>query len=389
MRSIGTMLLGTIITAAGGLLMYASRPRVADVVVVAIDASGSVGLDYSNRYIPEVSRLIDRLPENTLSRITRFGGQRELLFEGKLKPVVGAQLRNYLLSTSLFPLWVKGSPLSSEFTDQLTWLKQQRGRRKVLVLFTDGIEQGENRPQLSHGAPDTTILICYSRVPHPKVAELARLAGARVVVAQAPQAVQQAIEAEVFGRTMLTRVAPWLSALLAALGLAVITLAIVGWVRQRQVTPQPESLSLPGAHPLPQPLQLPTKRVEVIAQLVGYPAVSCRRMLRCNGIDQLIIARADMPGADLRLPPSLLGNLADVGLAIRISEGSLGMLRFHATNFGQVPIVVNGKVLHPGQGEHIPSQAELTLRLSPRHQIQLTARPIYEEALENAYSINN
>lgn len=377
------VIFGTVLILLSGVLYFAPRPQQADTVALLLDASGSVGLDYANRYVPVASKLIGSLSPGTRLNVVRFGGRREVVYDGNLQPDIAVRLQQYLLSTGLFPPTVRGSPITVEAANQLTWLQQQSGRRKVLVMFTDGIEQDTRTVQLPANKLLNTTVICCSKTSSPKVAEYARLAGARVIVAQTPQAVHKALATEVLGQTPLTRLSPWLSMFCLLAGLTCLAVGFYHSRSRHAESAQAEEFTPISSPATAQPrLELPTKRVEVMVQLVGHPQIRCQRVLRCNGIDRLIIARSDMPDADLRLPPELLGNAADVGVMLQIQEGQGGLLMFHIKNFGKVPIVANKPVM-PNAEVVIPSTGELRLMLGPRASLQISAKPIYEEVLVN------
>lgn len=389
-----TLALGALVALIAAAAMYQwSRPQMPTAVAISIDASGSTGDDYTARYVPTAAWVIGQLPSNCRICVTRFGGVRQVVMAGALTPESAQQLRSFLMSTTPFPPDIKGSPISTEAALQLEWLAQQGGRG-VLILFTDGEEQhvreALSRPSSQLG--DTTVIICYPRMPNPRVAESVRQMGAQVIIARTPDQVHRVIQSAVLGNDFWRRLAFYSSFAALLFGLASLGGAFLSWRRSKQESPLPAELAEPRPVPLKESgddiLKLPTKRVILKAELEGHPLLSAQRVLQCNDLDRFIVACSrrvtTLSGrtveADLHIPPKLLGpSAADLGITIQLQPSVSGWFRLRITNFGHAPILTNGRVISPNDSLLIPTQGELVIDISRNRRILISIAPQYDE----------
>jgi hypothetical protein len=339
-RSFPVLIAGLVMVAIATGWALLLRPTPADAVGVFLDASHSVGLEYRNRYIPVVTSMLVQLVGKHL-RIVRFGGVWQEIFQGSPRREDINALREFLLKTDIFPPHVVGSPISSATLEGIRWLSQQRGRRRVLLVFTDGEEQEEQITQ-SQRVPrigeNLTVIFCFPRTPNPVSAEVARLTGAHVVVARAPEEVKQVIQNLVLGTASFA----WkvIAAILFAAGLVVSLFALT--VERPPVSESEEKQGTSDELPLT-PLE-----VELSARVIGQPSLVAFRKLRPG--DRFVIAREGVPFANLTLPLHLLGEFFDFGITIQAEGG----LRFCLQNFGKVPCIINDNVpLRPGESRQV------------------------------------
>jgi hypothetical protein len=338
-RGLPAFIAGLVMMVIATWWMLLAKPKPADVVAIFLDASHSVGSDYRNRYIPVVTSMLVQLVGKHL-RIVRFGGVWEEIFRGSPRREDINALREFLLRTAVFPPHVVGSPISSATLEGIRWLSQQRGRRRVLLVFTDGEEQEEQTqsqrfPRISE---NLTVIFCFPRTPNPVSAEVARLTGAHVVVARAPEEVKQVIQNFVLGTASFA----WkvIAAILFAAGLVVSLFALT--VERPPVSESEEKQGTSDE------LFLTPLEVELSARVVGQPSLVAFRKLRPG--DRFVIAREGVPSANLTLPLHLLGEFFDFGIIIQAEGG----LRFCLQNFGKVPCIINDNVpLRPGESRQV------------------------------------
>jgi hypothetical protein len=338
-RSFSVLIAGLVLVVAAIWLMLLAKPKPADAVAIFLDASHSVGSDYRNRYVPVVTSMLPQLVDKHL-RIVRFGGIWEEIFQGSPRQEDVNALREWLLRTDIFPPHITGSPISSAVLEGMRWLGQQKGKRRVLLVFTDGeeqerqITQSRRIPQIGE---NLTVIFCFPRTPNPVSAEVARLTGAHVVVARAPGEVKQVIQNFVLGTASFA----WkvIAAILFAAGLVVSLFALT--VERPPVSESEEKQGTSDE------LFLTPLEVELSARVVGQPSLVAFRKLRPG--DRFVIAREGVL-ANLTLPLHLLGEFFDFGITIQAEGG----LRFCLQNFGKVPCIINDNVpLRPGESRQV------------------------------------
>jgi hypothetical protein len=338
-RSFPVLIAGLVMVVIATWWMLLAKPKPADVVAIFLDASHSVGSDYRNCYIPVVTSMLVQLVGKHL-RIVRFGGVWEEILKGSPRQQDINALREFLLKTDVFPPHITGSPISSAVLEGIRWLGQQKGKRRLLLVFTDGEEQ--ERQILSQRVPrvgeNLTVIFCFPRTPNPVSAEVARLTGAHVVVARAPGEVKQVIQNLVLGTASFA----WkvIAAILFAAGLVVSLFALT--VERPPVSESEEKQGTSDE------LFLTPLEVEMSARVVGQPSLVAFRKLRPG--DRFVIAREGVPFANLTLPLHLLGEFFDFGITIQAEGG----LRFCLQNFGKVPCIINDNVpLRPGESRQV------------------------------------
>jgi len=362
--SLAKFVVGMVLMAVAAVLLLLTRPTPADAVAVLIDASHSVGADYRNKYLPTITSLLPGLIGKRLL-IVRFGGIWEEIFRGCLQEEDVRALQKWLLGTELFPSHIIGSPISSATLAGVQWLVQQEGKRKVLLLFTDGMEQ-EGRVIQTQRVPriegNLIVVFCFPRTPNPISAEMARLTGASVRVAADQSTVQRYIEQLVLGIHPHHAVSKAVALSFALVGLAFIVLTLAPLLRKKQPVQE-------GATQEEAPPTLPSLDAEVVAQVIGQPHLRARRRLRRG--DRFIIARQGVPDADLVLPLTLLGRFADFGIACLLEDGLT--LRVH--NFGRVPCIVGSLPLRPKETQQV-DEASFVVRLPATDvEIAVTTQP--------------
>ena len=365
LKNRNALVLAAVLAAAAAGLFVAAVPRPPQVVDLGLDASDSVGADYTNVYLPAISKVLPVLVGKQV-RVRRFGAAAESLFEGKLTPKDATDLREFLLTTRRYPPTVTGSAISDQALQQVRWLREQRGGRKALVLFTDGMEQETGQPAGTSGlkkgfATGVTAVIAFPRPADPHVAEVLRLGGAKVVVAQRPEQVQRVLDAVVLG-VKPARVALVLLAYMLLASALLCALSSLGVVRQ-EVTEAPAPF-------VEEPVVLAPLTVLCRAEVVGTESLWAQRRLEC-GSGRLAIARDGAMPADLSLPVSLLGPAPDVALWVT----PLTLNRFSVRNLGMLPLVANGRTpVRPGDPVEVAGIDGLDLALSPGLKVRVTAK---------------
>jgi hypothetical protein len=348
------LIAGLVLVVAAIWLMLLAKPKPADAVAIFLDASHSVGVDYRNRYIPVVTLLLPHLVDKNL-RIVRFGGVWHEIFQGRPRQEDVNALREFLLKTDVFPAHVVGSPISSATLEGISWLSQQRGRRRVLLVFTDGVEQEDQTAQ-SQRVPrigkNLSVIFCFTRMSNPVSAEVAKLTGASVKIATDESTVQRYINQLVFDVHPHHMVGRAVAVCLAVVGLVFVCLALIPLLREKRPAQDTDET---GATQEVLPT-LPALDVEVTAQVVGQPHLRARRLLRRG--DHFIIARQGVPDADLVLPLTLLGRFADFGIICQPEDGLT--LRVH--NFGRVPCIVGSLPLRPKETQQM-DETSFTVRI--------------------------
>jgi hypothetical protein len=362
------LIAGLVLVVAAIWLMLLAKPKPADAVAIFLDASHSVGVDYRNRYIPVVTLLLPHLVDKNL-RIVRFGGVWHEIFQGRPRQEDVNALREFLLKTDVFPAHVVGSPISSATLEGISWLSQQRGRRRVLLVFTDGVEQEDQTAQ-SQRVPrigeNLTVIFCFTRMSNPVSAEVAKLTGASVKIATDESTVQRYINQLVFDVHPHHMVGRAVAVCLAAVGLVLVCLALIPLLREKRPAQDTDETGAAQEEVLP---TLPALDVEVTAQVVGQPHLRARRLLRRG--DRFIIARQGVPDADLVLPLTLLGRFADFGIICQLEDGLT--LRVH--NFGRVPCIIGSLPLHPRETQQVDEASFLVRIPATDVEIAVTTQP--------------
>jgi len=338
--------------ALGAALVLASRPTPPTAVAVELDASYSTKDDFENRYAPFVARGLDGMSGIEL-RVVLFAGQHRY----QLYPVGRSQvlrreevpaLRERVFSCTVFPQSVQGSPISAAAHDALRWLKARPGETKLLILCTDGVEQGSRliAPADLRGLGEgITVLIFCPNTSHPRVAELLRAGGARVVVATSVDAADRALADILSGTDPKRRAIQYLGFSLLAVSMMLAPLAAwLAWRRPRTVVAatQVPTAAAP-ASPLPPPIE-----VILDAELQGFERpLRCRRRVKC-GTDAITIA----PPAKGRTPDLCLPLNRDTW-AICLEIAAINPEALRVSNRGQVPVVIVDEVLKPQQERSI------------------------------------
>jgi hypothetical protein len=349
-----------------GLVLAA--PRGPDVVAIAVDASGSVGDAYRNLLAPVVARALTALEGKDVC-LTRFGAEQEVLHQGPLSAATAAELQRFLLESDTFPPELEGSPIVIEAARALTWLNQQKGSHKCLIMLTDGVDQpllpgAVDAPKVN----DVRALVVSTEMRLPRVGEVLRAAGADVRVVNDAVHAEPAVHALVTGVTPVVRAAQWLASLALLAGI-VLTIGAI----RRVESPARETSRPTPLQPLPDVpiLSPPTVRLE--AEIVGHPHLRATRRLQC-GSGRLVVAREGASRADLHVPWQLLPHHAT---EVAVSLDPLALDQVRVTNGGIVPIVAGEVGLYEGQQAIIsPSEA---VRLGPRLTLALSLT-IAEEA---------
>jgi len=367
-RSFPVLIAGLVMVAIATGWALLLRPTPADAVGVFLDASHSVGWEYRNRYIPVVTLMLPQLVGKNL-RIVRFGGVWHEIFQGSPRQGDVNTLREFLLKTDVFPPHVVGSPISSATLEGIRWLSQQRGRRRVLLVFTDGEEQEEQTAQsqrVSRIGQNLSVIFCFTRMSNPVSAEVAKLTGASVKIATDEGTVQRYINQLVFGVYPHHMVGKAVAVCLAVVGLVLVCLALIPLLREKRPAQDTDET---GAAQEEAPPTLPSLDAEVVAQVIGQPHLRARRLLRRG--DRFIIARQGVPDADLVLPLTLLGRFADFGIICQLEDGLT--LRVH--NFGRVPCIVGSLPLHPKETQQV-DEASFVVRIPATDvEIAVTTQP--------------
>lgn len=367
-----------VLCTAVALVAALSAPQPPGTTVFELDASNSVGLDYTNLYIPHLLEVLPDLVGRQVA-IVRVGGLQEILFEGILQELDLEWLRPQLLASLPFDPQVKGSPISQESVGQAVWLAQQ-GKGGLLVVMTDGIEQPLG-PFEATPASATAVhaLVLFARSDNPYVMEALKMAGASVTVEAEPAQAARALDTAITGVPAALR---WLRArwlLLLVLAIVCLRLSLRGVAQPPEVVVSPAPL--PDPYPLPVEEEiLPPAVVNLTVSVEGESSLFTRRRLTCGAGQGLIVARAGAPRADLRLPLRLLEQSTEV--AVRLAPLDLEHVR--VSNVGRTWIVAGRRRLEPG-GE-VDIRIDDDVRVSPDATLSLDVEMEEDDAIRMALS---
>lgn len=343
-----------ILLGCGGLVL--TNPQPAGESSLYIDASGSTGSDYVNKYIPSVSSALPLLVGKRVY-LARVGGRNEVLFDNRITSEDVKDLQTMLVSSKPFPSDVKGSPITAQSLSSLNWF--QGGGRRVVVIWTDGLEDDvkDQKVNLKKGsARGVTALILFPRVNNPLVAEAWRAAGAEVEVLHSSEEAEAVLSRCLTGTTSMLQAAHQACWWILIVGLITVLCSMIT-LEERKAKPVEE---LPEV----QPEILRPSRVVLTAQVNDDPRLKARKTMVC-GNGGMVVAREGSHGADLVVPVRMLGPAAEMALSIH----PIDVRRVEVRNRGRVPIVAGSRSLSPEESAEVPGTSRL--RLAPRVNLNL------------------
>ena len=199
-----------VILGFGAMMM--SKPELPPAAITtAKDATASTGSDYANLYVTDVANVISAsVGKETVLRIVRFGGMNiEVWHDARVTREAAEELLLKVLTSEAYPNDIKGSPITMVGVQEAIQLAQRQvAGKKVLLIYTDGLEDGQMLMQLPtnpDAAKGVLVLILYSREADTRVGKTLKALGADVKVIQEPAAVKRELTQLLTGMTPLKR----------------------------------------------------------------------------------------------------------------------------------------------------------------------------------------